>query len=313
MRQVKCEHGRLIEDSNRELALNKFQKYVKTDRNGTRYYSDCTCGRCGGSGFVPYNVDQGICWECNGSGWSKSHTIKVYTQEYADKLQAKADAKEEKKREEMLATADEANQKFFLYNGFNENGKTYCILGNTYDKKDELKALGAKWDNLLGWHMAEAPVGFETIEIDVDEEFFKDIYGRYYGMGDARRLRVGEEKASEKIKEANEALKARENASNPSKHYGEVGKRVKGLKLTYKGCKVWDNPYDYYGCTYLHKFMDESENVFIWKTSNCLEHIVDDEYKQIEEGETVELTATIKEHSEYNGIKQTVLTRCKVA
>ena len=52
---------------------------------------------------------------------------------------------------------------------------------------------------------------------------------------------------------------------------------------------------------YLYKFVDEAGNIFIWYAS-----------RPIELHERMTLKATIKAHNERNGVKQTVLTRCKV-
>ena len=59
--------------------------------------------------------------------------------------------------------------------------------------------------------------------------------------------------------------------------------------------------YNDFGTTYLYKFADEAGNVFIWYAS-----------RPIELQERMTLKATIKAHNERNGVKQTVLTRCKV-
>ena len=60
--------------------------------------------------------------------------------------------------------------------------------------------------------------------------------------------------------------------------------------------------YSQFGETYVYKWSDENGNIFIWYASNG-----------VSDPETViEVTGTIKEHSEYRGVKQTVMTRCKV-
>jgi hypothetical protein len=45
---------------------------------------------------------------------------------------------------------------------------------------------------------------------------------------------------------------------------------------------------------------DDNSNIFTWFSSN----------KEFDKGSIVTLKATIKEHREYNEVKQTVLTRC---
>jgi hypothetical protein len=57
-----------------------------------------------------------------------------------------------------------------------------------------------------------------------------------------------------------------------------------------------------YGTSYIHGLKDLGGNVVIYKGSNCLG----------EKGERVRIKATIKEHSERDGVKQTVIARPKV-
>lgn len=59
-----------------------------------------------------------------------------------------------------------------------------------------------------------------------------------------------------------------------------------------------------YGTTWLYSFKDKTNNVIIWKASKK---------QDIHENTTVNLKGTIKAHNEYKGVKQTVLTRCKIA
>lgn len=73
---------------------------IKTDKNGTKYY-DATirCDKCHGTGYLACfkHVEAGVCFQCNGTGIN--HTCyKEYTEAYAAKLAARADAK--KAREE---------------------------------------------------------------------------------------------------------------------------------------------------------------------------------------------------------------------
>jgi uncharacterized OB-fold protein len=52
------------------------------------------------------------------------------------------------------------------------------------------------------------------------------------------------------------------------------------------------------------EFCDNSGNVLVWFTSSAPE---------VEIGDRVRLTGTVKRHGEYQGVRQTVMTRCKVA
>lgn len=71
---------------------------IKVDRNGTKYYTDDTCQRCGGAGQRSEWYYTGLtCFECGGTGRSRTRLIKEYTPEYAATLQARRDEREAKK------------------------------------------------------------------------------------------------------------------------------------------------------------------------------------------------------------------------
>ena len=93
-----------------------------------------------------------------------------------------------------------------------------------------------------------------------------------------------------------------------SEWVGEVGERITVPIATYRCLTSWDTMY---GTTYLYKFMDDSGNVFIWKTSAVLPDQPDSEGNGNAPQKT--LKGSVKGHEEYNGVKQTELTRCKIA
>lgn len=63
-----------------------------------------------------------------------------------------------------------------------------------------------------------------------------------------------------------------------------------------------------YGYQYIHLFEDEKGNVYKWKTNKglWLNNSV------VELDSNLKIKGTIKGHEEYNGTKQTELTRCKI-
>lgn len=75
--------------------------------------------------------------------------------------------------------------------------------------------------------------------------------------------------------------------------------------------------YSYYdsGTSYIYTFRDESGNCIVWKTKNIIDCYDEerDEWVLAEVGSKVTMRATVKEHSEYKGTKQTVITRPKVS
>lgn len=72
---------------------------------------------------------------------------------------------------------------------------------------------------------------------------------------------------------------------------------------------------------------DASGNTYTWNTENGLGYDVETdskhyymmdekgrkwEWHNVEDDEEFMITGTVKEHKEYDGVKQTVLTRCKI-
>lgn len=83
------------------------------------------------------------------------------------------------------------------------------------------------------------------------------------------------------------------------RYYGEVGEKV-----TLNGKLACVTSYStQFGIMYIYKMIYNSA-IFVWKTSKYLG--IDDS------GAEVNLVGTIKEHSEFRGVKQNMLVRCKV-
>ena len=102
------------------------------------------------------------------------------------------------------------------------------------------------------------------------------------------------EKAQRKaIKEA--AQKAEADASE---YVGEIKDKITFEVANGDCVSIIDSPY---GESYLYKFIDTEGHVFMWSTSKSL---------KLDAIESI--TGTVKDHREYNGIKQTWITRCKV-
>lgn len=69
-----------------------------------------------------------------------------------------------------------------------------------------------------------------------------------------------------------------------------------------------------YGRTNCYNFADEQGNCIVWFTQNalCMYFEERDEWGYAEVGSKVTMRATVKEHGEYRGIKQTVITRPQI-
>lgn len=98
-----------------------------------------------------------------------------------------------------------------------------------------------------------------------------------------------QEKQAAKEKEAQ--------AGTRSTWQGEIGQRITLSDVECKLITSWDGMFGY---TYVYKLTDQQGNIYTWKTGSWLE-----------EG-FVSLVGTIKDHTEYKGVKQTELTRCRV-
>lgn len=96
-------------------------------------------------------------------------------------------------------------------------------------------------------------------------------------------------------------FRAERKAGAASQHVGEVGKRLRGLALTVVSTHPFDNAFGG-GC--FIKFVDADGNRFTWKASSTV--------AWPDVGEAHAVTGTVKDHSEWKGIKETYLTRCKL-
>lgn len=86
-----------------------------------------------------------------------------------------------------------------------------------------------------------------------------------------------------------------------SEHFGENGKRYKNQDVAeIKMLTGWETQY---GMTYLYQIILKSGNVLIWKSSNW--------YSKEDLTKVTQIDFTVKDHSEYKDIKQTIVTRCK--
>lgn len=258
--------------------------YVRTDKNGTKIYHDCTCQRCGGLGASEAWKFTGMtCYECGGSGISKVRVIKEYTPEYAKVLEAKREARWAKQQEELRATAAKCNEGF-LAEYFPE-GKMYVVANQSYDQIKFLRASTAKYINAVGWYFTDLQNQFDTVEITPAEALEIDDYGYYQFKNGVWKI------IDTKIK----ALKP------VSQYVGTVGEKFT-CTAVYNHTAWFDGKF---GTTYIHNFTTLDGNQLVWKTGKS--------GIGVSMGDTVVIEATIKEHIEYKGDRQTSLLRCKIS
>lgn len=272
--------------NNREL--------IKVDKNGTKYWREMVrCSKCGGSGSLAWtSYANGVCFDCHGAGVYEEIT-KEYTPEHEAKLLRARERRMAKRMAEERAKAHELNLKFFSKNGFDAEGNIWCILGDTFSIKDELKELGCKfaWSD-LGWHCDHELAGFPQIKLTASQICNQNENGVFVSWN--------HEELSQLVSEAQEAISEPEPVSE---YVGNVGDKIEitamlKREISYKVKIDWMTQ-----IKTIYIFVDESGNQLTWNTTACIEAVA---------GDQVKLKGKIKAHKEYNGVKQTELQRCKI-
>ena len=90
-----------------------------------------------------------------------------------------------------------------------------------------------------------------------------------------------------------------------SQYIGQVGDKIE-MDVVFDHRRWYDAPsFRGFGTErrFIYIFIDADDNAIVWKTSKGLVY---------EDGQKLHIKAVIKEHSEYEDLKQTVITRCRV-
>ena len=99
---------------------------------------------------------------------------------------------------------------------------------------------------------------------------------------------------TEKMEKQREREAAKETERCNSEHIGQIGQRIEIEIAEMALITSWETQY---GFTHLYKFVDKNGNILVWFASKHMSN-------------ADKIKATIKEHSERDGVKQTVITRC---
>ena len=274
---------------------------VSVDENAKKAIVESQCDRCGGSGmYIIPRVFQGTCFACNGAGTIRKR-VRAYTpDEYEKYLANQARAKERKAEQRAAEVAkleeeSEANLRIALEEaGYDvECPQIFVVIGeNTYAVKDELKELGCKYRPEFGWyctHAVDVPVNYGMVGIPFDKVCEWNPVAKKIFIKDG-------------AKEIADAAKNEAAPKSNSEFIGDIKQRLRDMKVVYTNCRTIES---YYGISLVYTFK-LGDNVLTWF---CSGKGIDPD---IEIGETVLLTGTVKDHKEYNGVKQTYLNRCIV-
>lgn len=260
------------------------------EENGKKYVKVVgPCKRCGGSGHFSYNsLDGTICFGCRGSG-REAHIVRWYT----DAQRASMDKQAEKR---AAAKQEERRQKFLPRNafGFGEAGYITLYKGDQNHLSDYFKSFtideeghrAAWFSHYFGWYTpskldvpTDLPAEFSPITLTWDEVKKND-------------------EEMKPIAEVMEYVNSLLFEPSTSEYQGEVGQWLE-LPLTIKKNIKTENRF---GTSTIHIMEDESGNQYFWSTGS----------KSLEEGKAFNMKVKVKEHKEYNGVKQTVVWYCKV-
>lgn len=278
---------------------------LKVDEKAKKAYIREKCPRCGGLGFIvsrvengqmiPIPVDGGICYKCNSEKYINKW-VKAYTEEEMDKYLATQERAKERKaekaeleRQEKLNKSKENQEALLAKWGYDVENPLIWLVGggSTYEIKDQLKEMGCKFNPAFGWYSArpiDVPTGYGMVSIN-----FYDAYV-WYPLSTRFELK-------DNAKEIADAAKATLEPESHSEYIGEIKERLRDLKVILTAVRSFDG---FYGTSFLYTFSC-GENILVWITSSC---------KDIEIGDEIFLTGTVKEHSVYKGVKQTKLSRC---
>lgn len=270
---------------------------IRTDKNGTRYYSfTCPCAKCNGRGYIDYykHVEAGVCFDCNGTGIYEG-TEKVYTDEYLAKKAEMAEKRESKRRAEWTLEKELAKMGYGPEIGLVINTRGEIDYGDDFKwliRCADCEYRGGAVVTSVG-NLQLAAAGYQILPVRWDELLDADYENC------CLTWKEGGAKAS---------LKAHTYCYPPKQKFESdyVGVEGEKLELTLKLVKI--GGYDTFfagreAYVAVYTFEDENHNKLVWKTQKGIDGDVCDFFK---------VKGTVKEHSEYRGEKQTVLTRCKV-
>ena len=233
------------------------------------------CTRCGGSGRYSWNPqDQDRCFRCRGKGTEVISRRILSDKEQAQRERAKQ-RKAEKRAEKQKEFQANSFTRFKTELGF-ENDEIHIVnLPDTFSIKDELRGAGAKFNHTFGWHFSQPNSNYPTITLTAEESFHSEQLVDYI----------------------EDVIQSKKGVSGA--YYGSIGDKIT-VTLTLSNYFSYDGSY---GLQFIYLFQDQDQNTFKWSTSKVIGPEI---------GESVTLTGTIKNHEQYKGVRQTVITRCKI-
>jgi len=181
--------------------------------------------------------------------------------------------------------------------GFAREGEDmviYRVCGDTYSIKDELKAMGCKFNPSVGWYASHELDDHATVRLVAND--ILTFFGTSFSFRPKAEI-AHLWRDSEPVEEVKPS-------ESPSEWQGEIGQKINLSELWVARKYGFTGKFGY---SYVYSFCDRADNVFVWFTAT----------DHCEEGDIISLTGTVKDHTTYTDrkgctTKQTQLTRCRV-
>lgn len=195
---------------------------------------------------------------------------------------------------DILAASVESIEKYGYIKSDFPNSTKSNVLEMLHKQTETSEKSKKEAENIINW------LKNLDVNMGIERDCKSLICGEYVKIkhiGKLAYMPISYKKALEqKQKEIEQS--ARKEAEKVSNYVGTVGEKV--TFTAEKAVLLTSYPTEY-GYTYVYKFISNS-NVFVWFSSRNVEGVKD----------RCTIKGTVKSHSEREGVKQTILTRCKV-
>lgn len=274
---------------------------VRTDKNGTKIYNVIRpCYRCGGRGILNcyMHVEAGTCFACNGTGREEA-TEKEYTEEYLERKAARAKAKEDARKAAWNVTDALAKLGYGEYIGIVTDMNGTRNYGDNFEwlVRDGRCKYEKGCSGLLSPDVTRSEITFALMPA-TEKFLIVPVHWSELLEADYENCRLSWKDGAAKVALKNHTYNFPQ-AKFESAFVGAEGDKIE-INVKLRRVTGFESTFGY---TNVYTFEDASHNLIVWKTGKGLD---------LEAGAYARIAGTIKEHSEFRGEKQTVLTRCKV-
>lgn len=247
------------------------------------------CHRCGGSGHYSYNsLDGTICYGCRGSG-KEIKEVRWYT----ESQRAALDRAAEKRSIVQKQKQEERRIKFSARNafGFGELGFITILWGDNEKIKEwrsDLPKYTVMYNTIFGWYMPSD----KTVEIPKEFNYLRINWEDVRDTTDSENLLMKDNAVVHQY--VHELIYG----VSKSEYQGKKDEWLEKDVTITKNISLSSN----FGDSHMHIMEDKEGNVYVWTTAS----------KNLEENTSIHMRMKVKEHKEYEGVKQTVVYYCKI-